>query len=175
LALLTLSSAALAEPAEHTSFGLLLEHNWFAPEDSDATTPTVNQLGAWFLRDLSPILSVGGSVMSTVFLFGCREEPGCYPYHLLRLGPVAELRAPLTASEHQALEVFGSVGPELVRFARGETERRTAWGVGATARGGIRVRMRWLTVGPYGDVTVFGPGSHFGWGFGLQLGVRLTD
>jgi hypothetical protein len=43
------------------------------------------------------------------------------------------------------------------------------------ARGGIRVRMRWLTVGPYGDVTVFSPGSHFGEGFGLQLGVRLTD
>jgi hypothetical protein len=175
LVVLSISASAVAESPMDTSFGLELARDWFAREDADAEPATAYRGGAWLLRDVAPALAVGVEINNTVFLFGCRDEPGCYPYNLLRLGGLAELRDSVAADEHQALEVFGSLGPEVVRYARGEHPTRREWGIGVTARIGLRVRMRWLTLAPHAQASAFSPGSHLASGFGLQLGVRVAD
>lgn len=169
------SSPVLAEPPRHTSFGLELARSWFAREKADARAPAAYQVGAWLLRDLTPSLAMGVEATRTVFPYGCSDGPGCYPYNLLRAGALAELRRVIVADEHQALEVFGSLSPGIVRYSRGEHPAGSTWGAGATARTGIRVRMRWLTLAPHGNVSAFTPGSHWAYGFALHVGVRLAD
>lgn len=175
LVLLSLAGAASAEPPLHTSLGVALGRDWFARDSADTNTPSASQIGGWLLRDLTPSFGVGLGATGSLFLFGCREEPGCFPYRLLRLSALSELRRQLVGNEHQALEIWGSLGPDVVRYARGENPTGATWGIGATARGGPRVRMRWLTIAPYAEFAGYSVGSHWAYGLGLQFGVRVVD
>jgi hypothetical protein len=170
--------AALATEMERTSFGVALGRDWFPRGRGTSATPRASYLGIWVLRDVTPRLAFGVQGSASVNVFGCDGDESCHVYRLLRLGGLAEFRLPLVQDATQGLELFGTIGPELVRTSE-PGDQRTAkaapWGIGATGRIGPRLRMRWLTLAPYGELAAFSVGAHLAYGFGLQLGSFVSD
>jgi hypothetical protein len=89
----------------------------------------------------------------------------------------AESSLALLEAPEQGLEAWLELGAHATKTSlRSNAQsgsRDTIWGVGMTLRGGPRVRMRRLTLGPYAEGLIMNVGARAGTGFGLQVGLRF--
>jgi hypothetical protein len=132
------------------------------------------------LRGFGPF-AFGVEASAALNLFECDGETSCDAYQFMRIGGLAEAQLKLGGDDLQSVAVVGAVAPALVRTSEptqpgpriAARPAATAWGAGMSVSAGPRLKMRWLTIEPYAEISAFTVGAHVAVGLGLRMGCRF--